>query len=120
VLRELGVPDAHNISMFLADRSLQHISAESLILIDEASMVTMPHLDQVLAQAIAAGSLADAESVGDTRRLARKDHLPRNARERFADRNPDSRRSKDHVVLFANGFLIRAEAGGLRRRRCAR
>jgi conjugative relaxase-like TrwC/TraI family protein len=56
LLRELGIADAHNISLFLTDRRLQHIPPGSLILIDEASMVTMTHLDQLTAIARAAGA----------------------------------------------------------------
>jgi conjugative relaxase-like TrwC/TraI family protein len=56
LLRELGVAEAHNISLFLTDRRLQHIPAGSLILVDEASMVTMAHLDQLTAIARAAGA----------------------------------------------------------------
>ena len=56
LLREMGIAGAHNISLFLADRRLRHIPAGSLILIDEASMVTMDHLDQLTAIARAAGA----------------------------------------------------------------
>jgi AAA domain/TrwC relaxase len=56
LLRALGIADAHNISLFLTDRRLQHIPGGSLILIDEASMVTMAHLDQLTAIARAAGA----------------------------------------------------------------
>jgi ATP-dependent exoDNAse (exonuclease V) alpha subunit len=43
----MGVPDSHNISMFLADPQLRDIPAESIVIADEASMVTMPHLDAI-------------------------------------------------------------------------
>ena len=45
VLRSMGVADSHNISMFLADPRLRDIPAGSIVIADEASMVTMPHLD---------------------------------------------------------------------------
>ncbi len=63
MLRQLGVADAHNISMFLTDRRLQRIPEGSLILLDEASMVTMQHLDQLTA--VARGAGAKMPLVGD-------------------------------------------------------
>jgi conjugative relaxase-like TrwC/TraI family protein len=44
VLRDMGVSDSHNVSMFLTDPRLRDIPSGSLIVVDEASMVTMPHL----------------------------------------------------------------------------
>jgi conjugative relaxase-like TrwC/TraI family protein len=63
MLRQLGVADAHNISMFLTDRRPQRIPEDSLMLLDEASMVTMRHLDRLTAMARKAG--AKIPLVGD-------------------------------------------------------
>jgi hypothetical protein len=63
ILRQLGVADAHNIAMFLTDRRLQRIPPGSLLLLDEASLVTGPHLDKLTALARHAG--AKLPLVGD-------------------------------------------------------
>jgi conjugative relaxase-like TrwC/TraI family protein len=56
VLRGMGVSDAHNISMFLTDPRLRHIPAGSVIVADEASMVTMGHWDALTSIARQAGA----------------------------------------------------------------
>jgi TrwC relaxase/AAA domain len=56
VIKLAGLADSHNIAMFLTKRSLQDGLAGALIVIDEGSMVEMPHYDAVLAIAAAAGA----------------------------------------------------------------
>jgi conjugative relaxase-like TrwC/TraI family protein len=56
VLRDMGVADAHNVSMFLADPRLREIPAGSVVIADEASMVTMGHWDALTQIARQAGA----------------------------------------------------------------
>ena len=64
VLKSMGVSDSHNVSMFLTDRRLREsIPAGSLIMVDEGSMVTMPHLDSLIS--IAGASNAKLPIAGD-------------------------------------------------------
>jgi hypothetical protein len=56
VLREMGVADAHNVSMFLTDPRLREIPAGSIVIADEASMVTMGHWDALTQIARQAGA----------------------------------------------------------------
>jgi hypothetical protein len=67
VLKSEGVEDAHNIEQFLTDRRRQVIPAGSMLVIDEASMVSMQHYDTLTEMAEAAG--AAVRPVGDSRQI---------------------------------------------------
>ena len=56
MLRGMGLADSHNISMFLTDKRLQDLGENALIVVDEASMASMPHLDRLMALAEAANA----------------------------------------------------------------
>lgn len=56
VLRGMGITDSHNIAMFLTDPRLQDLGENALVVVDEASTASMPHLARLLALAEAANA----------------------------------------------------------------
>ena len=56
VLRGMGIADSHNLAMFLTDPRLQALGENALVVIDEASTASMPHLARLLALAEAANA----------------------------------------------------------------
>ncbi len=104
VLRGMGVADAHNISMFLADPRLRDIPAGSLIIADEASMVTMGHWDAL------------TQLARQARREARGRWRPGAARGGAGRRRVRDVRPAARLAPARRGAAVHARRGSGRRR----